>query len=191
MRITMARVWYSIFIKQGYIFLLSEFSTSERWMWSLHSRIQWPGYPDFQSNRQSMSCNRFFTCVHTSQFRIFFRLLVSRWCNIYSFLGCLRTLSLKFQKATSKIEVFLALPCWLIQFSCDSEMGRGRKTSILVRGQTFWKGYLPNLLETTLLHQISVCWVRDFKLRLLAYFLIFFNCTKFQQVWRILILDIL
>jgi hypothetical protein len=36
-----------------------------------------------------------------------------------------------------------------------------------------WKGYLPNLLETTLLHQISVFWVRDFKLRLLAYFFIF------------------
>ena len=32
------------------------------------------------------------------------------------FLGYLRTLSLKFQKATSKIEVFLPLPCWLSQF---------------------------------------------------------------------------
>ena len=33
------------------------------------------------------------------------------------FLGYLRTLSLKFLKATSKIEVFLCLPCWLSQFS--------------------------------------------------------------------------
>ena len=32
------------------------------------------------------------------------------------FLGYLRTFSLKFQKATSKIEVVLALPCWLSQF---------------------------------------------------------------------------
>ena len=53
------------------------------------------------------------------------------------------------------------------------------------------KGYLPNLLETTLSHQIFVCWVRDFKLRLLAYFFIFFECAKFQQVWTTLILDIL
>ena len=35
------------------------------------------------------------------------------------FLGYFRTLSLKFQKATSKIEVVLALPCWLSQFSWD------------------------------------------------------------------------
>ena len=55
----------------------------------------------------------------------------------------------------------------------------------------YWKGYLPNLLEIWLLHQIFVFWVRDFKLRLLAYFLISFNCAKFQQDWTTLILDIL
>ena len=33
------------------------------------------------------------------------------------FLGYFRTLNLKFQKARTKIEVFLALPCWLSQFS--------------------------------------------------------------------------
>ena len=44
-------------------------------------------------------------------------------------LGYLRTLSLKFQKAKSKIEVSLALLCWLSQFSC--QQGRARKTSIL------------------------------------------------------------
>ena len=38
----------------------------------------------------------------------FFRLLVSRWREIYSFWGHLRIWSLKFQKATSKIEVFLS-----------------------------------------------------------------------------------
>ena len=42
------------------------------------------------------------------------------------FLGYLRTLIL-FQKATSKIEVFLSLPCWLSQFSWDSQQGRARK----------------------------------------------------------------
>ena len=36
----------------------------------------------------------------------FFRLLVSS----LQFLGCLRTLSLKFQKATTKIGIFLTLP---------------------------------------------------------------------------------
>ena len=35
------------------------------------------------------------------------------------FLGYLRTLSLKFQKARTKIEVFLFLPCWLSRFSCN------------------------------------------------------------------------
>ena len=52
------------------------------------------------------------------------------------FLGYLRTLSLKFQKATSKIEVFLPLPCWLSQLNWDSQQGRDRKTSILVLA--FW-----------------------------------------------------
>ena len=53
------------------------------------------------------------------------------------------------------------------------------------------KGYLPNLLETALLHQIFVFWFRDFKLWLLAYFFISFNRAKFQQDWTTLILDIL
>ena len=52
------------------------------------------------------------------------------------FLEYLRTLSLKFQKTLTKIEVVLALPCWLSQFSWDSQQGRARKTSILVR--VFW-----------------------------------------------------
>ena len=54
-----------------------------------------------------------------------------------------------------------------------------------------WKGYLPNLLETALLCQIFVFWVTDFKLWLLAYIFISFNCAKFQQDWTTLILDIL
>ena len=33
----------------------------------------------------------------------------------------LRTLSLKFQKARTKIEVFRSLPCWLSQFSFRQE----------------------------------------------------------------------
>ena len=36
-----------------------------------------------------------------------------------------------------------------------------------------WKGYLPNLLESALLCQIFVFWVRDFKFWLLAYFFLF------------------
>ena len=48
------------------------------------------------------------------------------------FLEYLRALSLKFQKARTKIEVVLALPCWLSQFSWDSQQGRARTTSILL-----------------------------------------------------------
>ena len=55
----------------------------------------------------------------------------------------------------------------------------------------FWKGYLPNLLEITLCHQIFVFWVRYLKFWLLAYFFILLNCAKFQQDWTTLILDIL
>ena len=52
------------------------------------------------------------------------------------FLGYLRTLSLKFQKAGTKIEAVLTLPCWLSQFSWDSQLGSVRTASILVRA--FW-----------------------------------------------------
>ena len=38
------------------------------------------------------------------------------------------------------------------------------------------KEHFPNLLESALLHQIFVFWVRDFKQWLLAYFLISFKC---------------
>ena len=48
----------------------------------------------------------------------------------------LRTLCLKFQRAGTKIENFLPLPCWLSQFSWDSQLGRDRKTPILVLA--FW-----------------------------------------------------
>ena len=49
---------------------------------------------------------------------------VSRYCEVYSFWGT--CLCLKFQKATSKIEVFLALSCWL--YHCING-----KTKIIVR----------------------------------------------------------
>ena len=47
----------------------------------------------------------------------FFRLQGIKVLWSLQFVGYLRTLSLKFQKTTSKIEVVLALPCWLSQFS--------------------------------------------------------------------------
>ena len=43
------------------------------------------------------------------------------------------------------------------------------------------KGYLPNVLERWRLCQSFVFWVKDFKLKLLAYFLILFNCAKLQK----------
>ena len=47
---------------------------------------------------------------------------ISRYCEDYRFWSIwgrvpLRTLHLKFQKARTKIEVVLSLPCWLSQFS--------------------------------------------------------------------------
>ena len=45
----------------------------------------------------------------------------------------------------------------------------------------FWKEYFPNLLEITLLCQIFVFWVKNFKFWLLAYFLIFFNTCKVSE----------
>ena len=48
----------------------------------------------------------------------------------------LRTLSLKFQKALTKMEVFLSLPCCLSLFNWDSQQGRDRKTPILL--VAFW-----------------------------------------------------
>ena len=79
------------------------------------------------------------------------------------------------------------------------------KVRIFWEGHTIWKnlplkswhhsvmskGYLPNLLETAVLCQNFVFWVRDFKFWLLAYFLILFNCAKFQKDWTTFILDIL
>ena len=65
----------------------------------------------------------------------FFRLQGIKIYWLIQFLGYLRTLSLKFQKARTKIEVVLTLHCWLSQLQ-----GRPRTTSILVRKslRTFW-----------------------------------------------------
>ena len=66
----------------------------------------------------------------------FFRLQGIKVLWRLQFLEYLRTLSLKFQMARTKIEVVLSLPCWLSQFSWDSLVGRLRTTSIFVRA--FW-----------------------------------------------------
>ena len=66
----------------------------------------------------------------------FFRLQGIKVLWRLQFLGYLRILSLKFQKARTKIEVVLTLPCWLSEFSWDSQQSRPRTTSILVRA--FW-----------------------------------------------------
>ena len=49
--------------------------------------------------------------------------------------------------------------------------------------QTFWKVYCCAKF-------LFFC-VRDFKFWLLAYFLIFFNCAKFQKDWTTFVIDIL
>ena len=75
-----------------------------------------------------------YVCIlgHTGFFRL--QDIKVLWC--LQLLGYLRTLSLKFQRATSKIEVVLALPYWLSQLSWNSQQDRVRTTSILV--QAFW-----------------------------------------------------
>ena len=55
----------------------------------------------------------------------------------------LRTLRLKFQKARTKIEVVLSLPCWLSQLNWVSQQGRLRTTSILV-----WSFWIFKYLDT-------------------------------------------
>ena len=52
--------------------------------------------------------------------------------------------------------------------------------------QRIYKEYFPNLLETWLLPRFFVFRVRDLKFWLLTYFLISFNCAKFQKVWTTL-----
>ena len=55
-------------------------------------------------------------------------------------------LSLKFQKARTKIEVFLSVPSWLSQLNWDSQQGRDRKTSILL--VAFWNFKLKRSSNT-------------------------------------------
>ena len=55
-------------------------------------------------------------CTYLYIFRGFTKIVITVACSL-QFHWCLRTLSLKFQKARTKIEVFLSLPCWLSQFS--------------------------------------------------------------------------
>ena len=74
------------------------------------------------------------------------------------FMGYLRTLRLKFQKARTKIEVVLSLPCWLSQLNWDSHQGRVRTTSILVRA--FWNFNLKVLKysRSCSLHNTLIPW---------------------------------
>ena len=57
-----------------------------------------------------------------------------------------------FQKTRTKIEVFLALPCWLSQLNWESQQGRGRKTSILVRAFWNFKLQVPKYPRNCRLH---------------------------------------
>ena len=109
---------------------------------------------DIQSNWQNLSCilqtiyhlqqeTYFCSYVSTLGDTGFFRLQGIKVLWRLQFLGYLRTLSLKFQKAWTKIEVVLTLPGWLSQFSWDSQPGRVRTTSILVRA--FWIFFLKVL----------------------------------------------
>ena len=69
-----------------------------------------------------------------------------------------RTLDLKFQKARTKIEVVLSLPSWLSQLNWDSNQGRVRTTSILVRA--FWNFKLKVLKypRNCSLHNTLIPW---------------------------------
>ena len=72
------------------------------------------------------------------------------------FLEYSRTLSLKFQKARTKIEVILSLPCWLSQFSWDFKLGETPSTYNKACGHgTFFLNtieiFLSNFLDGFLL----------------------------------------
>jgi hypothetical protein len=111
----------------------------------------------------------------------FFRLQGIKVLWRLQFLGYLRTLSLKFQKVRTKIEVVLSLPCWLSQYSGQLQFwSEPSERSIF---QTFWRAYSCTIF--------LFFWVRDIKFWLLSYFFISFNCAKFQQDWTTLILVIL
>jgi hypothetical protein len=66
----------------------------------------------------------------------FFRLQGMKVLWSPQFLGYLRTLSFKFQKATSKIEVVLSLTCRLSQFKLRQPTGQSQYNFFLVRA--FW-----------------------------------------------------
>ena len=66
------------------------------------------------------------------------------------FLGYLRTLSLKLQKARTKIEVVLSLPCWLSQFSWNLfeiiHCKNSKKLCFLANPTTRWFVLSPKCL---------------------------------------------
>ena len=74
------------------------------------------------------------------------------------FLEYLRTLRLKFQKARTKIEVVLSLPGWLSQLNWDSQPGRLRTTSILVREFWNFKFKVPKYSRNCSLHNTLIPW---------------------------------
>ena len=71
----------------------------------------------------------------------------------------------------------------------DQRIFWSRKSNLLFKtsiNQSKWKEYFPNVLETALLCQIFVYWIRDFKFWLLAYFffcLIVQSFSKIRQRW--------
>jgi aminoglycoside/choline kinase family phosphotransferase len=69
------------------------------------------------------------------------------------------------------LEVFVFLEKWYITLKI--------KWSILQKARVLWKEYFENLLETALLCQIFVYWVRDFKLATC----LFFNFAELCKVW--------
>ena len=81
------------------------------------------------------------------------------------FLEYLGTLCLKFQKARTKIEVVLSLPCWLSQFSWDSQQGRLRTTSSLVRAY-YLHTFNLDLVTLVCLKRVSGCRTLIFVLKI-------------------------
>ena len=112
----------------------------------------------------------------------FFRLQGIKVLWRLQFLEYLRTLSLKFRKARTKIEVVLSLPSWLSHFSWDSQQDGVRTTSILV--QAFWNfkvkvliysrncclhnTFIPNLMKplySCMYVFVSFCSKKEFRIQ--------------------------
>ena len=116
-----------------------------------------------------------YVCIlgHTGFFRL--QGIKVLWC--LQLLGYLRTLSLKFQRATSKIEVVLALPCWLFQSSWESQ----QVTAILLVAFWNFKFKVLKYPRNCSLHNTLIPWSLNYLMYLLRISKVIYFCGNLPQ----------